>query len=153
MCSHTSLTNGGAIRQNRSLKGSVSSNSITCSAISVHPNSFSSKEKILWCSINIRSNLRANSRGHCFNLSSWPSFLRNSSSKFCLSSIVNFFGGFRLGSSSSSFLKNSGEGAASQTAFVATTLATSLPAAKCTGLPIRLQRTTETLQLPSRNSV
>ena len=108
MCSHTSSTNGGAICQNHSLKGSVSNNSITCSAVSVHPISFSSKEKILWCSINIHSNLRANSRGHCFSLSSQPSFLSNSSSNFCLSSIVNFFGGFQLSSGSSSFLKNWG---------------------------------------------
>ena len=103
-------TNGGAIHWNRSLKGLVSNNSITCSAISVHPISFISKEKILWCSINIRSNLRANSGGHCFSLSSRPSFRSNSSSNFCLSSIVNFFGGFQLGFSSSSFLKTWGRG-------------------------------------------
>ena len=141
------------MRRNCSLKGLVSSNSITCSAILVHPISFSSKEKILWCSINIRSNLRANSGGHCFNLSSRPSFLSNSSSNFCLSLIVNFFGGSQLGSSSSSFLKNSGEGAASGMAFMATTLTTGLLAAKCIGLPVRFRRTTETLRLPSRNSV
>ena len=153
MCSHTSSTNGGAIRRNRALKGLVSNNSITCSAVSVHPISFGSKEKILWCSINIHSNFRANSGGHCFNLSSRPSFLSNSSSNFCLSLIVYFFGGSQLGSSLSSFLKNSGEGAASGIAFTGTTLATGLPAAKCTGLTIRLWRTTETLQLPSCNSV
>ena len=93
MCSRTSSTNGGAICWNRSLKGSVSSNSMTCSAAFVHPISFSSKEKILWCSINIHSNFRANSSGHFFNLSSWPSFLSNSSSSFCLSSMVSFLGG------------------------------------------------------------
>ena len=153
MCSRTSSTNGGAIHLNHSLKGSVSNNSITCSAVPMHPISFGSKEKILWCSINIHSNFRANSGGHSFNLSSRPSFLSNSSSSFYLSSIVNFFGGSQLGSSSSSSFKNSGEGAASGTAFAATTLATGLLAAKCTGLPMRLRRTTETLRLPSHSSV
>ena len=47
MCSCTSSTNGGAMHQNLSLKGSVSNNSITCSAVSVHPISFGSNEKIL----------------------------------------------------------------------------------------------------------
>ena len=40
MCSHTSSTNGGALCRNHSLKGSVSNNSITCSAVSIHPISF-----------------------------------------------------------------------------------------------------------------
>ena len=47
MCSLTSSTSGGAIHRNLSLKGLVSNNSITCSAISVHPISFCSNEKIL----------------------------------------------------------------------------------------------------------
>ena len=57
-CSRTSSTSGGAIRRKHSLKGSVSSNSITCSAASVQPILFRSREKMLWCSISIRSNCR-----------------------------------------------------------------------------------------------
>ena len=141
------------MHRNHSLKGSVSNSSMTCSAASVQPISFGSKEKMLWCSINIRSNFRASSRGHSFSLSSQPSFLSNSSSSFCLSSMVSFFGGSQTGSISSNFFKNSREGAASGMAFAATTLATGLPAAKCTGFPVRLWRTTKTLRLPSCSSV
>ena len=47
MCSLTSSTSGGAICRNLSLNGSVSNSSITCSAVSVHPISFCSNEKIL----------------------------------------------------------------------------------------------------------
>ena len=105
MCSRTSCTNGGAIHRNHSLKGSVSNNLMMCSAISIHPISFGSKEKILWCSIKIHSNFRANSGGHSFTLSSWSPFLSNSSSSFCLSLMVSFFGGPRSGSILSSFFK------------------------------------------------
>ena len=73
-CSHTSSTSGGAIRWRCSLKGSISNSLITCLATSVQPISFRSSEKILWCSISIRSNFRANSGGHSFNLSNRPSF-------------------------------------------------------------------------------
>ena len=61
-CSRTSSKSGGAIHQKLSLKGSPSGNSIMCSAASVHPISFLSKEKISWYSINCRSNFRASSR-------------------------------------------------------------------------------------------
>ena len=118
-CSHTSSTSGGAICLNRSSKGSVSSNSMMCSAASIQPISFGSNEKILWCSINIRSNFKANSGGHSFNLSSRPFFWSSSSSNFCLSSILSFFGGSQTCSISSNFFKNSGNGVASGMAFAA----------------------------------
>ena len=46
-CSRTSSTSGGAIRWNCSLKGSVSNNSMMCSAASMQPISFGSSEKML----------------------------------------------------------------------------------------------------------
>ena len=153
MCSHTFSTKGGAIHRNCSLKGSVFRSFITCSAVFVHPISFLSREKILWCSISIHSNFKASSGGHSFNLSSRPSFQSTSSSNFCLSSTVSFLGGSRSGSISSNFFRNSGEGVTLGMALVATNLATGHPAAKCTGLPIRLQSTTETLRLPLCSSV
>ena len=58
-CSQTSSKSGGAICQNLSLKGSLSSSSIMCSAASVHPILFLSREKLSWYSINSCSNFRA----------------------------------------------------------------------------------------------
>ena len=112
-CSRSSSTRGGAIHWNLSLKGSVSRSSIMCSAASVQPISFLSRENILRCSINIRSNFKANSGGHFFNLSSRPSFCSISNSNFCLSSTVSFLVGSRRGSNSFNFCRNSGEGVAS----------------------------------------
>ena len=76
--SRTSSSRGGAIRRNLSLNGSSSISSMMCSAESVQPISFLSREKMWWCSISIRSNFKANSGGHSFSCSSPPSF-RNSS--------------------------------------------------------------------------
>ena len=152
-CSHTSSTSGGTIQWKCALKGSISSSSITCSAASVQPILFGSSEKILWCSINIHSNFKANSGGHFFNSSSQPSFWSSSSSSFCLSLIVSFIRGFRSGSISSNFLMNSRKGVALGMAFAATTHPTGLPAGRCTGFLVRFRRTTDTLRLPSCNSV
>ena len=144
ICSRTSSTKGGAIRRNRSLKGSVSNNCITCSAVSVHSISFRSREKILWCSISICLNFRASLGGHSFNLSSPPSFQSISNNNFCLSLTISFLGGSHSGSISSNFLRNSREGVASGIMLAATSFANGHLVAKCTGLPIRLWSTTET---------
>ena len=106
-CSQTSSKRGGAIRRNFSLKGSSSSNSIMCSAASVHPNSFLSSEKMSWYSISICSNFRTSHGVHCANSSNPPSCLNNCISSRCLSSMESF-GGADSGSCSSNFFINSG---------------------------------------------
>ena len=97
MCSRTSSTNGGAMCRNCSLKGLVSNNfnNMLCHICAPYliqalrrryygaPSSFARTSGLIPEAI-------------AFNLSSWPSFLINSSSSFCLSSIVNFFGGISV---------------------------------------------------------
>ena len=116
--SRTSSYRGGAIRWNLSLNGSSSINSMMCSAVSVQPISFLSREKIWWCSINIHSNFRASSGGHSFSCSSPPSCRNNSIRSFCRSLTVSLGPSFAWVPTSS--LANSGKGMASDS-FIAWT--------------------------------
>ena len=106
----TSSSKGGAICQNHSLKGSSSSSPITCSAASMQPISFLSREKMWWGSISFCSNFKASSGGHSLSYSS-PLSSRNSSiSNFCCSSIVSLgHSSSGNGSCSSNFFRSSGE--------------------------------------------
>ena len=108
-CSRTSSRRGGVIRRNFSLKGSSSRSWITCSAASVHPISFLSREKMSWYSMSRHSNSCASSRVQSTNWSSPPSCCHNSISSFCLSSMESFFG-TDSGSCLSNFLVSSGYG-------------------------------------------
>ena len=150
-CSWTSSKRDGAIHWNFSLKGSSSSNSMMCSAASVHPISFLSREKISWYSISICSNFRASSGVHWANSSSLPSCLKNCISNCCLSSMESFCGA-DSGSCSSNFFISSGVGLPSGITLAASTWAITQPAWRCTALPERLQSTIATSQLPSQSS-
>ena len=126
-CSRTSSRRGGAIHWNFSLKGYSSRSSITCSAVSVHPISFLSKEKISWYSMSKCSNFCASSGVQSTNWSSPPSCRNSSMSSFCLSSMESFFGA-DSGSCSSNFLVSSRVGFPSGIMLAANTQAITLPA-------------------------
>ena len=150
-CSHTSSRRGGAIRQNFSLKGSSSGSSIMCLAASVHPISFLSREKMSWYSMSKCSNFCASSGVQSANWSSPPSCQNSSMSSFCLSSMESFFGA-DSGSCLSNFLVSSGVGYPSGMMLAANTRTITLPAWRCTGIPVRLRRTMATDLLPSWSS-
>ena len=125
--SQTSSSRGGAIHWNLSLNGSSSISSMMCSAMSVQPISFLSREKIWWCSISIRSNFRASSDGHYLSCYSPPSCRSNSIRSFCRSSMVSLGASFPWVSANS--LASSGEGTALGTLLAAAIRAMHLPGA------------------------
>ena len=121
-CSHTSSRRGRAIHRNFSLKGSLSKSLIMCSAASMHPISFLSREKISWYSMSRRANFCASSGVQSANWSSLPSCRNDSISSFCLSSMESFFGA-DSGSCLSNFLVSSGVGFPSRVTLAANTRA------------------------------
>ena len=145
--SQTSSSRGGAIPRNLSLNGLSSISSMMYSAVSVQPISFFSREKIWWCSINIRLNFRASSRGHSSSCSNPPSCRSSSIRSFCRSSMVNLGASFPWASANS--LASSGEGTASVTSFAVAIRATHLLGVRWIVLLVRFRRTMDTFWLPS----
>ena len=81
------------------------------------------------------------------------SFFKVAKRSSCLCGIVNLMGSGASGSSSSSFLRRSGEHWASGTTLTATTQPITWPLARCMGWAVKFRNTTVMLQLPSLSSV
>ena len=152
MCWCTLFTKGRAMRQNHSLNSSSFNNSMMCSVASVHPISFSSKEKMWWNSSSSATAFCANSGGQSLRWSNLPSFFRVAGRSSCLCDTISLTGSGTLGSSLSSFFNKSGAYWASGTALVAMTRPITHPLARCKGQAVKFRRTTMTFQLPSLSS-
>ena len=87
MCCLTSSSKGGGICQKCSLKGLLSSTSILCFTVLVHPSSFLSNENTSWYSWMSSHTCCTNSSGHSSRVSKFNSF----STLTCLSALVNGF--------------------------------------------------------------
>ena len=87
MCCLTSSSKGGGIHQKCSLKGSLSSTSILCFTVLVHPSSFLSNENTSWYSWISSQACCTNSSGHSSRVSKFNSF----STLTCLSALIYGF--------------------------------------------------------------